>query len=109
MNTTSLREYVYKETAKIFDPPLTRKEAADLIDLIFEGITQGLEEPPEEDGERKVLLRGFGKFIRVIRKGRTYNVHGKPVTVPDRETVIFKPGTQLMRRISGEGVDNPEE
>lgn len=103
MNTTSLREYVYKEIAKICDPPLTRKEAAEFLDIVIEGITLGLtDEELDEEGEHKVLLRSFGKFIRVTRKGRTYNVHGNEVTVPDRETVIFKPGTGLMRRITGE-------
>ncbi|MCG8429620.1 MAG: HU family DNA-binding protein [Candidatus Omnitrophica bacterium] len=103
MNTTSLREYVYREAAKIFDPPLTRRDAAELLDIVFEGITRGLvDEEPEEDGEQKVLLRGFGKFLKVTRKGRTYNVHGKEVTVDDRSTVVFKPGTRLMRRLTEE-------
>jgi nucleoid DNA-binding protein len=66
-----------------------------------------------EDGEYKVLLRTVGKFVRVTRKGRTYNVHGKLVDVADRETVIFKPGSQLMSRLLGEewdaGVDNEDE
>lgn len=82
--------------------------------MVLEGVTLGLtDEEFIEDEEYKVLLRTFGKFIRVTRKGRTYNVHGKLVEVADRETVIFKPGSQLMRRLIGEswleGVDNEDE
>jgi nucleoid DNA-binding protein len=110
MNTTSLREFVYNETAKIYEQPLTHKEVADFIELVFEGIIRGLTgEIADDDGEQKVLIRGIGKFVRVTRKGRTYNVHGRLIEVPDRETVIFKPGTVLMKRIHGEGVDNEEE
>ena len=115
MNTTSLREFVYKEAAEAFDPPLTRKDVTLLIEMVFEGVMLGLTDEGfvDEDGEHKVLLRTIGKFLRVTRKGRTYNVHGKLVEVADRDTVIFKPGSQLMKRLIGEnwveGVDNEDE
>ena len=109
MNTTSLREYVYRTTAEEIDPPLTRRDITYIIGVIFEGLTLGLtdEEFKEDDGYA-VLIRKFGKFIRLTRKGRSYKIHDKIVDVPDRETVVFRPGTGLMERITGLGVDSDE-
>jgi nucleoid DNA-binding protein len=76
-----------------FKIPFTRQETHLLIDLFIEGITEGL----VEDG--KVGLREFGKLELVSRKGRTYKVRGTEVTVPDRKTVVFKPGSKLFKRI----------
>lgn len=98
MNTADLREYVYRESAKMFAIPLTREEASYLVDTVISGIVRGL----VESEDNKVLLRGFGKFQMVTRKGRTYTVRGSQVEVPDRKTVVFKPGTDLMREIKAE-------
>lgn len=101
MNTTDLKDYLYKWAANEFDPPLTRVDVSIIVDRLVEGMREGLL-TPDEDGERKVLLRGFGTLRVVTRKGRTYSVRGKDVTVGDRDTVGFKPGATLVRAISNE-------
>ncbi len=98
MNTADLREYVYKQSMELFEIPLTRAEASLLVDTVIAGIVRGL----TQTEERKVLLRGFGKFLVVQRKGRTYKVRGTEVDVPDRLTVVFKPGTELQREIKSD-------
>lgn len=98
MNTADLREYVYRKSMGLFEIPLTKNEASLLVDMVIAGIVQGL----TETEEKKVLLRGFGKFQVVTRKGRTYTVRGAEVAIPDRETVVFKPGTDLVREIKAE-------
>lgn len=82
----------------MYDPPLTRNDISVLIDMTLDGMTKGLTEE-DDDGDQKVLLRGFGTLRVVMRKGRTYSVRGKEVVVGDRETVTFKPGAELARAI----------
>ena len=101
MNTTDLKDYLYKRTAKEFDPPLTRADASIIVDILVEGMVEGLL-TPDEEGERKMLLRSFGTLRVVTRKGRTYSVRGKDVTVGDRDTVTFKPGATLVRAVTNE-------
>jgi len=109
MNTSELRTYLYKRSAALFDPPFTHDDIASIVDLFTDAITAGIVGDEEngitaEDG--KVMLRSFGTFKRVIRKGRTYNVRGKKVTVPDRVTVVFQTGAELERAIADKfGVD----
>lgn len=98
MNTTELKDYLYKKAGKMYDPPLTRDDVSVLVDMTLDGMTKGLTEE-DEDGEKKVLLRGFGTLRVVQRKGRTYSVRGKEVEVGDRNTVTFKPGAELFRAI----------
>lgn len=98
MNTADLREYVYKESMNLFEVPLTKDEATLLVDTVIAGIVKGL----TTTEEKKVLLRGFGKFEVVTRKGRTYIVRGQEVEIPDRLTVVFKPGSDLKREIGAD-------
>lgn len=96
MNTTDLKDYLYQRAATLFDPPLTREDVSVLVDMTVDGMTKALTEEDEE-GEKKMLLRGFGTLRVTRRKGRTYSVRGKEVTVGDRDTVTFKPGAELAR------------
>ncbi len=98
MNTTDLKNYLYKRAAVLFDPPLTRDDISVMVDMTLDGMTKALAEE-DGDGERKMLLRGFGTLRVVRRKGRTYNVRGKEVEVGDRNTVVFKPGAELARTV----------
>lgn len=98
VNTTDLKNYLYKRATTLFDPPLTRDDISVMVDMTLDGMTKALTEE-DEDGERKMLLRGFGTLRVVQRKGRTYSVRGKEVVVGDRDTVTFKPGAELARTI----------
>ena len=113
MNTSQLRKTIYNRAGKLFDPPLTHLDINALLELVVDSITDGLvnSEPDTEDGERKVMLRSFGTFRLMKRRGRTYSVRGKQVTVDDRYTVVFKPGAELLRAIIdkfGESVGSPQ-
>lgn len=99
MNTTDLKNEVYRNLSKEFTPALTKDEVSVIVDKIIDTMTLGLT-TNDEDGEAKVVLRGFGTLKVVNRKGRTYSVRGKQVTVGDRKTVTFKPGTDLVKAIS---------
>lgn len=104
MNSTELKDYVYQKLATSFDPPLTREDVGIVFETFLDGMIHGLT-TPDEEGECKVLLRGFGTLKRVTRKGRTYSVRGKEVSVGERDTVTFKPGAGLSRGISSVGDD----
>ena len=102
MNTTDVKRVVYEEVAKKFAPPLTKTDIAFIVDAMIDAIASGLVEGGFEHRkgeEGKVLLRGFGTFWRKVRKGREYFVKGRTHTVPDRVTVVFKPGAELMRAL----------
>ena len=101
MNTTDLKNEFYKNHSGITSPELTRDQVSNIVDTMIELISKGLNSPDEE-GENKVVLRGFGTLKVVTRKGLTYSVRGKQVTVGERKTVVFKPGTDLARSISDE-------
>lgn len=111
MNTTTLREYIYTESAKVFDPPMTRQDVSSLIDIFLDGLAAGLsgkitDAEGEEDETNKVLLRSFGTFKVVKRRGRVYSVRGKEVKVGDRYTVVFKPGADLVRMLETINTEN---
>jgi len=105
MNTSQLRRNIYDRAGKLFDPPFTHSDINAMLDLVVDSITDGLINREPENGERKVMLRSFGTFRLTKRRGRTYSVRGKQVTVPDRYTVVFKPGAELLRAI----IDKYEE
>jgi len=98
MNTADLREYVYRKSMELLEIPLTRDETSLFLNIVMAGIVYGL----TQTEEKKVNLRSFGKFERVQRKGRTYKVRGTEVTVPNRFTVVFRPGTKLKREIKSD-------
>jgi len=97
MNTTELKTAVYRKLAEKFS--LNKDEIFLMVDTVIDTMTEGLN-TPDEEGESKVVLRNFGTLKVVNRKGRTYSVRGKEVTVGDRKTVVFKPGTGLARSIT---------
>ena len=99
MNTTDLKNEVYQTVSKKFSPALTKEEVSTFVDAVIDTMAAELTKD-YEDGEAKVVLRGFGTLKVVNRKGRTYSVRGKEVTVGDRKTVTFKPGTELVKEIS---------
>ena len=111
MNTSKLREYVYKRALKEFSQPLTQEDVSSVIDIVIEAVTQGLvgEDNADVEDPGKVMLRSFGTFTVVTRKGRTYSVRGKQVTVPDRKTVVFKPGAELSRALAGLNTGDGEQ
>jgi nucleoid DNA-binding protein len=94
---------MYSRAAKVFDPPLTRADVTTIIDILLDGLTAGLtgnlRGEDEDDELPRVLLRSFGTFKVVQRKGRTYRVRGKDVEVGDRHTITFNPGAELTRAL----------
>jgi nucleoid DNA-binding protein len=112
MNTSQLRKNIYDRAGQLFDPPFTHSDINALLELIVDSITDGLlnSEPEGDEEERKVMLRSFGTFRLIKRRGRTYSVRGEEHTVPERYTVVFKPGAELLRAIAdkfGESVGSP--
>jgi nucleoid DNA-binding protein len=106
---------MYKRSASLFNPAFTHEDIASIVDLFTDAITAGIVGDEKngitaEDG--KVMLRAFGTFKRVIRKGRTYNVRGRQITVPDRVAVVFQTGAELERalleKFGTKGVDTGE-
>ena len=79
---------------------IDKKKAAELVDLFFEELKEGL----VKDGA--VHLSGFGKFrIKQKRPRRGRNPHtGKDLTIDARKVVGFQHSMVLKRRLnSGKG------
>ncbi len=74
----------------------TRNEAAQYLDAVLEGITQGL----IEDG--RVKITGFGGFVRRHRAERngTKPTTGEPIRIPASETCGFKAAPHLRERLT---------
>lgn len=75
---------------------LTKADATRAIDATFEVITNALK------GGDKVPLVGFGTFAvskRAAREGRNPST-GATVTIPARNAVTFKAGTQLKETVN---------
>ncbi len=75
---------------------MTKKEAAEAFDGVFEHIAQLL-----ASGER-VQVPGFGTFQiseRAERQGRNPKTK-EPMTIPASKTVRFKPGKQLKESVN---------
>ncbi len=71
----------------------SKKEAADLVDLIFETMKQTLAR-----GE-KIKVSGFGNFVlrdKRKRQGRNPQT-GKPIDITERRVLGFKP-SQILRK-----------
>jgi integration host factor subunit beta len=68
----------------------------EIVQLVFDGITQILVE------EGNIELRNFGVFKvknRKARKARNPRT-GEAVMVPERKTVTFKAGREMMKRVA---------
>lgn len=75
---------------------LTRKEAEDAVDVVFDSITSALSR-----GE-KVQIAGFGAFEvkdRAPRVGRNPKAN-VPVMIPARKSPVFKPGKSLKEAVN---------
>lgn len=75
---------------------ITKKDAEHLVEIIFESITNSLNQ-----GE-KIELRGFGSFRvreRNSRKGRNPKT-GEAVDIPAKRVAYFKPGKELKELIN---------
>ncbi len=77
----------------------SKKEAADVVESIFEVIKQRL-----ESGE-KVKISGFGNFVindKRPRKGRNPQT-GEEIIISGRRVLTFKPSQVLKRTINMAG------
>ena len=76
---------------------LTEKNAAEIINLIFDGLTDTLKK-----GGR-IEIRGFGSFC--VREYRAYTGRnpktGKKVDVKPKKLPFFKVGKELKARVNG--------
>ena len=91
------------DAVALADAALTRKDAAQLVDTIFEAMKGAI----ADDGELKIS--GFGKFSvrdKAARPGRNPYT-GEPTTISARRVVTFKPSnvltTALNPKRSGRG------
>lgn len=78
----------------------SKKEAADLVDLVFETMKETLGR-----GE-KIKISGFGNFVlrdKRQRRGRNPQT-GEPLTIDERRVLTFKPSPILKSALNG-GVD----
>ena len=76
---------------------MTKKDAEQLVEIVFDSITDSLNK-----GE-KIELRGFGSFRvreRNSRKGRNPKT-GTAVDIPAKRVAYFKPGKELKELING--------
>ena len=80
--------------AKAVDLP--RREAAHMVELIFDGIVRAL-----RAGD-KVEIRGFGSFRTRQRRGRIgRNLKtGERVEVPPKQIPYFRPSTDLKQKLN---------
>jgi integration host factor subunit beta len=86
-----------KDMAKAIaeDMGLTQIQAREIIQRVFDGITETLL------NEGRIELRNFGVFEvkkRKPRKARNPRT-GEKVAVPEKVVVIFKPGREMEERV----------
>jgi integration host factor subunit beta len=87
------KEIAKKIADKAGIPQLT---VIEIVQMVFDGITQILVE------EGNIELRNFGVFKvrnRKARKARNPRT-GEAVMVPERKTVTFKAGREMMKRVA---------
>jgi integration host factor subunit alpha len=83
----------------------SKKEAADLVDLIFELMKETLGR-----GEN-IKISGFGNFVlrdKRERQGRNPQT-GDPITISARRVLTFKPSQLLKQALNGEGFEDFED
>ncbi len=75
---------------------LSKKDVAEVVDLIFETIKCALE------GDEKVKISGFGNFsVRQKRARRGRNPQtGDEITISERKVMTFKPSQILKKQIN---------
>jgi len=90
---TMLKRDLVEEVAK--SAKITKKEAADAIDAVFESITKAL-----KAGD-SVLLTGFGKF-EVRHRGSRPGINPKTlasIQIPARTVPVFRAGKALKASV----------
>jgi integration host factor subunit alpha len=77
----------------------SKKEAADLVDLIFELMKETL-------GRGEIIkISGFGNFVlrdKRERQGRNPQT-GEPITISSRRVLTFKPSQLLKQALNSDG------
>jgi integration host factor subunit beta len=74
----------------------SKKEAEQIVDLVFAGITEAL-----RSGER-LDVRGFGSFKvrdQKARQGRNPRT-GEPLLIPAKKVAVFKPSRNLAESLN---------
>lgn len=92
MTKADLIESVYEEIG------FSKKEAAELVDLVFETMKETLER-----GE-KIKISGFGNFVvreKRSRVGRNPQT-GTEITISERRVLTFKPSQVLKDALNDE-------
>jgi len=82
--------------AEVAEIGITKKQAADVVDCVFDAIKEAL-----ADGD-KVSLIGFGTFgvkVRAAREGRNPRT-GTKIKIPKKNVPVFKPGKGLKDAVS---------
>lgn len=77
---------------------ISRAQATKALDAALDSISDALQ------GDQKVTLVNFGTFMvaeRAERTGRNPST-GKPITIPAKKVVRFKPGKELSGAVNGE-------
>lgn len=71
---------------------LSCRDTTRIVDAVLESIRDEL------SSRGRIRLQGFGIFTCRVRKGRRYRhpVTSCDVTVPDRQTIVFKPSDRLV-------------
>lgn len=92
MTKADIVEAIYEKVG------FSKKEAADLVEMVFETIKETL-----ENGE-KIKISGFGNFVvrqKQPRVGRNPQT-GEEITITDRRVLTFKPSAVLKESLNSE-------
>ena len=90
MTKADIVEAIYEKVG------FSKKEAADLVEMVFETIKETL-----EAGE-KIKISGFGNFVvrkKQPRVGRNPQT-GEEITITDRRVLTFKPSAVLKESLN---------
>lgn len=90
MTKADIVEAIYEKVG------FSKKEAADLVETVFETIKETL-----ETGE-KIKISGFGNFVvrkKQPRVGRNPQT-GEEITITDRRVLTFKPSAVLKEALN---------
>lgn len=90
MTKADIVEAIYEKVG------FSKKEAADLVEMVFETIKETL-----ENGE-KIKISGFGNFVvrrKQPRLGRNPQT-GEEITITDRRVLTFKPSAVLKESLN---------
>ena len=80
---------------------LTKSEAADVVNKIFETVKDNLLEG------RPVKIQNFGVFEVALRKGRAgvSPADGNPIFIPEHRSLSFRPAPRLKDAVQSEDPD----